>query len=271
MRSPAIGTLLVVCIVAAQPFAQSQVPPKPTFAVASVKKRVEPPGPGTLADFQRRQQQRDVFSRVNTTVAALVKYAHNIRDFQLVGGPAWIHQDHFDIEAKAASQVPTEEMRLMLQSLLEERFGLVTHKNQREMRFFAMVLARSDGGLGPYLHRMPEPCNYADFDSAEKGRPKPSGYASVGGMCARLSSFEDTASNFVELPVFDKTGLTGRWSFMLYFAPGPESGIQLAVAPDPNLASFPVALQEQLGLKLEATRGPVDVLVIDSVQQPTEN
>jgi uncharacterized protein (TIGR03435 family) len=94
--------------------------------------------------------------------------------------------------------------------------------------------------------------------------------AAAGISCGPLISLAEIASRFVDLPVFDRTGLTGRWSATLYFLPAPQ-GTRPGVAPDPSLASFPTALQEQLGLKLEATRGPVDVMVIDSVQQPTEN
>ena len=89
--------------------------------------------------------------------------------------------------------------------------------------------------------------------------------------CASLTTLAELTSGYVELPIFDRTGLTGRWTATLYFAPSPGAGTQLAGAPDPSLAFFPSALQEQFGLKLEPTRGPVDVLVVDSVRQPTEN
>jgi uncharacterized protein (TIGR03435 family) len=158
---------------------------------------------------------------------------------------------------------------LMLQSLLQDRFGLVMHKEQRDMRFFAMIPARSDGRPGPYLHRHADgpTCNIREFEAAEKARPKPSTGATVGFDCASITTLAELASRSAEMPVFDRTGLTGRWSVKLYFASRPS----VAATPDPALPSLPTALQEQLGLKLEATRGPVDVMVIDSVHQPTEN
>jgi uncharacterized protein (TIGR03435 family) len=242
--------------------------PKPTFEVASVKKRLEP-SPRGAASVSR--PQGGVFKRPNATVADLVRYAYRVREVQLAGGPDWIHEDRFEIDAKAAGNASPDEMLLMVQSLLEERFALRTHREQREMRFFALVLARSDGRPGPHLHRMKDQCDLTDFNAAEKARPKYSAYMVTGGSCAPIAAFEDTASKFVELPVFDRTGLVGKWAFNVYFAPPDAGPIRLSAPADPNLASFPVALQEQLGLKLEARRGPIDVLVIDSVQPPTEN
>lgn len=266
MRYLAVGILLAICTAVADPLAQPQTQ-KPTFEVASVKKRLEPPPPSRMP-----RPQGGVFRRVNTTVATLIQYAYAVRDLQLVGGPDWIRKDHFDVEAKAAGEVPTAQMRLMVQSLLEERFGLTVHTEQREMKYFALVVARSDGRLGPYLHSMEEPCDYTKFLEAEKSRPKPVSHAEWGISCGSSSTFEDGASRHVELPVFDRTGLMGKWSFTVYFAPDPGLGpIRLAAEPDPSLPSFRVALQEQLGLKLEETRGPIEMLVIDSVHQPTEN
>ena len=205
-----------------------------------------------------------------------MQFAYSLRDFQVVGGPEWIKKDLFEVYAKSVGEPARADVLLMLQSLLEERFRLVTHKEPRDMRFFAMVVARSDGRLGPYLHRgpdTPQPCDLKQIEEGESGRPKPTpgmAMSTVGIRCGPLTNLAEIATRFVDLPVFDRTGLTGRWSATVYFRPAPGD-TRPGVAPDPSLASFPTALQEQLGLKLEATRGPVDVMVIDSVQQPTEN
>ena len=123
MRYPAIGTLLAACILVAGPSVYSQTS-KPTFEVASVKRRLEPPPRGTLESA--RQPRGGLFRRIDSTVAPLIQYAYAVRDLQLVGGPDWIRKDRFDVIAKAAGEVPTAQMRLMVQSLLEERFGLWT-------------------------------------------------------------------------------------------------------------------------------------------------
>ena len=249
--------------------------PKPTFEVASVKKLDQLV---TSMVFGFGPPIRGGTLRLtNSTVAALIKYAYGLRDFQVVGGPDWINKDLFEVQSKATGEPPPTEIRLMLQSLLEDRFGLVMHKEQRDMRFFAMVPSRSDGRLGPYLHRGPDaptqPCDRKQIDELEKARPAPlrgMAMASIGLGCGSLPSFAEMVSPHMGLPVLDRTGLTGRWSATLYFAPDPAT-TRPDVPLDPNLASFPTALQEQLGLKLEATRGPVDVMVIDSVRPPTEN
>jgi uncharacterized protein (TIGR03435 family) len=253
--------------------------PKPTFEVASIKKldqRVT-----GLAGFGPAIRG-GTMRMTNATLASLIQSGYGLRDFQVVGGPDWLSKNLFELQAKAAGEPSSAEMKLMLQSLLEDRFGLVMHKEQRDMRFFAMIPARGDGRPGPYLHRMPDTgqCDRKEVEEIEKARPKPStGYAMAGFGCGSLATLAELASRQVELPVFDKTGLTGRWTGMLYFAPNPNmNGGNLiapppsaAVTPDPNLPSFSTALQEQLGFKLEQTRGPVEVMVIDSVRQPTEN
>ena len=95
------------------------------------------------------------------------------------------------------------------------------------------------------------PCDRTEFDAIEKARSIPvTGYAMAATSCSTLATLAELASRQVELPVLDRTGLPGRWSATVYFAPDPS---RLTVAPDPNLASFPAALQEQLGLKLEPT------------------
>ena len=198
----------------------------------------------------------------------------------MVDGPDWVRKDLFEVQAKAAGAPSRADVLLMLQSLLEDRFGLRVRKEHREMRFFAMVPARSDGNPGPYLHRCVDAkCNREEFEVVEKARVPAQGSA-MGSFSGPLSSLAELVSRNVEFPVFDRTGLTGNWWASIYFAPnanltaGRPFGVPPApstVTPDPNLAAFPTALQEQLGLKLEATRGPVDVMVIEDVRQPTEN
>lgn len=130
-------------------------------------------------------------------------------------------------------------------------------------------------------HRMPDsgPCDRKEFEEVEKAGDKlsPTGRTLLGFSCGPLANLAEVASRLAELPVFDRTGLPGRWGGTLYFASPPTVdmgplGIRPTTAtPNPNLPSFQSALQEQFGLKLETTRGPVDVIVVDSVRQPTEN
>jgi uncharacterized protein (TIGR03435 family) len=244
----------------------------PTIEVASVKKLDQPVA--GLAGFGP-SIRGNTMRMTNATLASLIHFGYGLRDFQVIGGPDWLSKDMFELQAKAAGEPSEPEMKLMLRSLLEDRFGLVMHNEQRDTRFFAMVPARSDGRLGPYLHRGPDtptqPCDRKQIEELESGRRKPTpgmamSMASIS--CGSLANLADIASRLVDLPVFDRTGLTGRWSATLYFLPAPGT-TRPDVAPDPSLASFTTALQEQLGLRLEATRGPVDVMVIDAVERPT--
>jgi uncharacterized protein (TIGR03435 family) len=275
------GLLLLLGIAAAVAAVSAQTP-RPTFEVASIK-RIDKPV--TFRGFPTGPIRGGTVTLMNSTVASLIQFAYGLRDFQVVDGPDWVRKDLFEVQARAAGEPARADVQLMLQSLLEERFGLRLRKEQWEMRFFAMVPARSDGSLGPYLHRVPDtgPCSNPQELEGEKTRPKPaqgSAMAMAGFSCGSLSVLAELASRNVELPVFDRTGLSGRWSATLYFAPDPNLRVGNSFGPppaagtvsvDPNLVSFPSALQEQLGLKLEATRGPVDVMVIAAVRQPTEN
>lgn len=245
--------------------------PRPAFEVTSVKKVDQAPAFGA----GQNTQEGGLFRRAGTTLQSLIQTAYELRDFQVIGGPDWMRSDLFEITARAgAGDVPMSDMRLMLQSLLAERFRLIARREQREMRFFAMMPARADGRLGPYLHQVKDrvDCTSARRSQLEAGRPKPvTGFAMVS-FCGDLSNLASGASRSVEMPIFDRTGLTGMWMADVYFAPEPVgSSVRLAGDADPNLVRIEIALQEQLGLKLERTRGPVDVLVIESVQQPSEN
>ena len=241
-------TALVFVVLAATLSAQA---PRPSFEVASVKKLAEPASlPPTKTGPLR-------FYSPNATVASLILFAYNVRDFELFGGPDWMRKDQFEINAGAAAAVSDDEKRLMMQSLLEDRFKLVARRDRREMRFSALVLAGSDGRVGPTL----TVCS----DSAAPQAPVriPRGGVPVSARCAAVSQIARLAAANLRMPVVDKTGLTGTWNYeLVYLDPSARE-------PEPELIAFTTALEEQLGLKLESARGPVDVLVVESVQQPT--
>lgn len=252
---------------------RSQTPPpstpsRPAFEVASVKKRIGP-GPASVILGQNAPSGR--FDRT-ITAAGLILYAYDLRDYQLIGGPEWIRSDRFDVAATAGRDATMMEIRLMLQSLLEDRFKLITRKEQREMPVYSLVLARKDARLGSGITRTDDDCKA----TARRPSNVPAGAGTTSG-CGGVAVIASGASRVMGSPVIDKTGLTGTFVYFVYYSlAGPRSfaGTLLPLpdtSSDPNLPAYPTALQEQLGLKLESTRGPVDVLVIDSVQQPTEN
>jgi uncharacterized protein (TIGR03435 family) len=188
-------------------------------------------------------------------------------------------------------------VQLALRELLKERFGVVVHNETKEMPIYALILARSDGKLGPQLKKSETDC--AALAAAGRGRgpggpggpgrgapPAPGqpiacgiqigmGNLNMGG--ASMAQFATSLAMFAGRIVLDKTGLTGGWDLTMTWtpdnmpqrppgAPEPPGG-----AIDPNGPSLFTAIQEQLGLKLDSQRGPVDVLVIDKAEHPTPN
>ena len=208
----------------------------------------------------------------------------------MFGGPGWIDKQHFDIEARAEGNPSNEQERLMLQSLLEDRFKLMLHHETRQLPIYALVLS-SPGKTGPQLipHSSDAKCNdpvaEGPLSPPKPGEPMP---AYCGGffMNAQPGDLRETGNkitmdmlvSFLNQSVdrtVNRTGLSGAFDFTLQFAPELGPGSQPGSgtsSPDPSAApSLFTALQEQLGLKLESTRGPVDVVVIDNVQEPSPN
>ena len=236
---------------------------------------------------------------LRTIIAAAYGTPQPLADFQLVGGPKWLDTDRFDIIAKAADDPPPgpngppPAMFLMLQSLLEERFHLTVHRETKDLPMYALVLARSDGKLGPQIHPSATDCAalMASMRARAGGPPPPPapgerppcgarmfpGNITAGGMtmAQMVSGLGRTPG--INRPVVDRTGLTGAFDFDLTYTPDqmPQGERPPGAPPlppvDPNGPSLFTALQEQLGLKLEPTRGPVDVIVIDRAEPPTED
>ena len=268
-----------------------------TFEVASVK--------ANKSGDNRTMIGGQPGGRFNVTNAALrqiIQIAYQIQPFQLIGAPNWINDERFDIVAKAPAGTPMVgpaggtspgPMQFMLRNLLTDRFKLKTHTETREMPMYALVVARSDGKLGPKMKK-------ADVDCAAlRGRgpggppapPAPGerpqcgmmmGIGSVAAGGVSMTQLSQLLSQRVGRTVVDKTGLSGFYEFNLDFTPDqiPGAGGPGPVLPpgapalppvDPNGPSIYTALQEQLGLKLDAQRGQVEVTVVDSVDHPTED
>jgi uncharacterized protein (TIGR03435 family) len=269
--------------------AQSSPPAGPAFEVASIK-------PNKSGD-QRVMLQLPPTGRMTATnipLRLLLRQAFDVQDFQIVGGPNWLSTDRFDITAKAPEGVTTgpEQLRPMLRALLADRFKLVAHTETREMPIYSLVVARADGKLGAKLSTAKVDCE-ARFSAARRaggpppafpapGQPMECGFMMGGGTMNAggmpMLELARSLSPLVGRIVIDKTGLKDRYDFQLTFAPegrgfgpGPGPGGGEPPAVDPNTPSLFTALQEQLGLKLESERGPVDVVVIDRVEPPTED
>jgi uncharacterized protein (TIGR03435 family) len=263
----------------------------PKFEVASVKTNKSGDGRIMIAN-----QPGGRFTATNVPLRLLIRNAYQLQDFQIVGAPDWITSEHFDIAAKAEGDIPPSPpggppgpMQLMMQALLAERFKLVVHRDTRELQTYALVLARSDRKLGAQLRASAVDC--AAMMRGRNGAPPPGpppvnerpqcgmrigpGQMSGGGL--PMSQFATVLAPLVQRFVVDRTGLTGNYDIDLTFTPDqmpqgtPPPGAPPLPPIDPNGPSIFTAIQEQLGLKLDAQRGPVSVLVIDGVERPTEN
>jgi uncharacterized protein (TIGR03435 family) len=242
------------------------------------------------------------FTATNIPLRVLITNAYQLSFFQVVGGPDWAGTDRFDIVAKAPDGAPPEQTRAMVRTLLEDRFKLVVHMETRDTPIYALVRARTDG-LGPNLKASAMDCGpiraqraaaTADAARARGGRiavPPPPGPTEQVVCQMRVSGRGGPTLNYrggnITMPalanalrpyvgreVVDRTGLTGEFDFDLQFSAPPttaQTDAGIPVAPLDDAASIFTALEEQLGLKLESTRGPVELMVIDSAERPTEN
>jgi uncharacterized protein (TIGR03435 family) len=245
------------------------------FEAASVKpaRPDNPPGQGVSRAPGGR------FTAVNAPLRFLILYAYQLQGHQLVGAPDWIANERFDIVAKMEGDPPPivtagpDPMRLATQALLAERFGLIARRETRELDIYALTMARPGGAPGRGLKPSPEDCA-AMAARARAAVPPPSADGTPPFICGTsfgagrvrfagypLSLFASGLSQSVGRVVVDRTGLIGNWAFELKYAVEPS--------PDSDAPSLFTAIQEELGLKLEATTGPVDVLVVDRVERPT--
>lgn len=266
MRSVAIALLLL----AAQPAVQ-----RPSFEVATVKRNVsgDPGGGGGFRAGGR-------FQMTNVSVDILIRIAYRqgaqLLPSQIVGGPEWMRSDAYDIVATAGSAFAAKTAAellpvqpLLLQSLLEDRFKLKVHRETRELQRYALVRARKDRSIGPQLRPSGLDCS-VDFTKCSI-RAGAGTFTSGSTPIVALANY--LASTVVQTVVVDRTGLDGRYEIALEWTPDravPANGGAAPTAPSDKPSVF-AALQEQLGLKLEPERGPVDVVVIDHIERPTND
>lgn len=273
---------LALCL-AAGPLLVAQTPPadRPTFEAASIKKNVS-----GSDNVSVRGQPGGRVSITNNPLRNIIRNAYRLQNFQIVGGPDWINMDRWDIVAKAEGDPPPERMIVMLQNLLADRFKLVVHREMRESPIYALVFARSDRRLGPQLH--PSSTDCAAIMAAARARggapPSPPGDGPLCGTRITPGHMMTSATTMADLArilsptagrsIVDRTGLTGNFDLELTWTPDSPTGPAGADGARPaaeNSASIFTAVQEQLGLKLEPQRGPVDTLVIESAERPVED
>lgn len=196
----------------------------------------------------------------------LVK-AYGMRPYQ-ISGPAWMETERYDIDAKYSPETKLEDFRLMLQKLLADRFHMVLHRETREMSRYKLVVAKGGPKLSP-TQKLPEYKDDEDRKAAMERqakanleammrRPRTGPSRRLSQASATMAKLAESLSGYVDRPVTDHTGLEGSYSFWLEWSPDES-----AAAVENSLPSIFAAVQEQLGLKLEPEKGPVEFLVIE--------
>ena len=211
------------------------------------------------------------FSFTNYTVKRLIAFAYGVEEFQVSGGPAWVNSQGYDITAKVpdelAAKRDSEDNKAMVQSLLSDRFKLTTHTEMRELPVYALVIAKNGSKL--------------EISKPTTGRTGLTGSREGGRIRwvftdVPLSLFAHRLSQGLGRPVLDRTNLTAQYDFKLEWTPDQnpipsQTGDLVRAVPADSGPSLFEALQEQLGLKLESQRGPVEIFVIDNVKKPEDN
>ena len=204
------------------------------------------------------------FTATNTTVRALIRFAYRVPDVQISGGPSWVNTTSYDVVATPGTNGNADHVQKMVQHLLVERFKLAFTRETKNLKAYVMVEAKNGSKLR--VSTTAEP-------SVTGGR----GQASATRLIARGVSIQQFASSLSALlayPVLDKTGLTGTYDFELEFTPfQTPPTIHGDDSPPPDLSGTSIftALQDQLGLKLEARREPVETFAIQHAEKATEN
>jgi uncharacterized protein (TIGR03435 family) len=277
-------------------------PDAPRFAAASIKRST------SRENFGGTQiSEGGPFRATNSTLMRLIQVAYGLRPTDTVlGGPDWARRDGYDVDARPDARASVTQARLMIRTLLADRFGLVVRTEKQDMPVYALTLARADRRLGPQLARPAGECTNPVLALA-RGANTPGGaqpaivsqppVGQPGRYCGilmnggpgtlragsmALGSLATLLTSSLDRPVIDRTGLAGVFDFDLHFAAAPRpaffgvagggvpAGPTVSPSPDDAPSVFS-AVQEQLGLKLEPTTGLVDVLLIEHAERPAEN
>jgi len=232
----------------------------PAFEVASV--RASESGGERRGPREAIQVSPDGVIMRNVSMRSCVRWAYHVLEFQ-VNGPDWIGSQRYNITAKATGEVPEEQLRLMMQTLLADRFKMATHRQTREMQAYLLEVGKN----GPKFK-----------ESATAGEPdiQPDPQRmSVVAQRTPVAHLVDLLANVLRAPVIDQTGLTSKYDVSIdvakYVADFRGPGAERDVPPDP-IAIIMRGLQEELGLKLEAKKMPIDLVIIDHAEKvPSEN
>src|SRR5580658_11111497 len=235
--------------------------PRLEYEVASVK----PSKPGAEGGGIKPLPGGQTYVAKNVPVKLIIKLMFHLNNSQISGGPSWLDSDLYDVEAKADGPHSIDDLHVMFQNLLVDRFKLQYHKETRTLPAYELVVDKSGS-------KLTENHNPENFDIPVR----PTGRGRFEATHCSMSYFSWLLSQVLDRPVIDQTGLTQFYDFKLEWTPEPPPG--LAIRPD-AAANLPpangpdlfTAVREELGLKLDSRKGPIEVMVIDHVEKPSEN
>jgi uncharacterized protein (TIGR03435 family) len=267
-RANELRALLAMIAFSICPFAIAQTPtaaPQSNAAEASKTAAsspsvevvvIKPHDPNSTYNDFRFSHDRIAFD--NQTVSRLIAFAYAINKQQIVGAPEWIRNSYFDIDGKTNADHPTvPQQQQMMRQILADRFGLRFHRDKRELSVYALQIAKGGPKLAPAANASAQPLEQSNGHGYETMQT----YTSNA-----ISDFILVMQFFLDRPIVDQTGLQGRYDFKLTYSYGDAQNTD-ADAPPPLFT----ALQEQLGLRFQPMKAATDVLVIDSIDQPSPN
>jgi uncharacterized protein (TIGR03435 family) len=210
--------------------------------------------PNDLGGSQSNSNSANGRLDAKMTTKSLIEMAFGLKQFQVSGGPGWLDELNYTIAATTGDHTPltTDLLQSYLQSLLADRFRLVYHRATKEFPVYALLTARGGPKLTPHTSTRGE-------GTSSQGR---NNTFHMTGTDLTMSGFSSFLAGHLDRPVIDRTGIQGRYDIKMEWSTGEA---------DATLPPIFVALQQQLGLRLDATKGPVEILVVDSVDKPSEN
>jgi uncharacterized protein (TIGR03435 family) len=285
MRTAASIGVSVVLLALVNPLSAQE----PAFETASIRPNLS----GGLSNINPMPNGRLIVT--NASVRSLILRAFGLHDSQLIGAPAWIDTERFDVDARAEpARGGPQALIPMLRTLLIDRFALRAHTEARELPAYVLVLARNDRPLGSGIRSTQADCSTAPvmtgpevIASGKNGWP-PCGMSSTapvttvsdGGVtisatirrsAIEMKDFATSLQGDVGRPVVDRTGLAGRFDVQYSYVLRRPPNQTTQLAPTSVAPTIFVALEEQLGLKLDSQRAEIPVLVVDAVERPSEN
>ena len=236
---------------------------KPKFDVVTVKPS-DPNRPGKLFTIRGRH-----IVTINTNLNDLITFAYGLHPKQIVNAPDWSGTDKFDLDGvpDIPGQPNIKQMKLLIQSALTDRFMLTFHHDQKELSVYALTVGKSGPKMTETTHQPNDPVNF--------------GFRRLGDLMVSNATMKDFCDGMqgavTDRPVVDHTGLTARYDFTLKWTPDESQfavfgGYKAPATEEPNAPpSLSTALQEQLGLKMDAVKAPAEVFVIDHIEKPSAN